>query len=86
MVASGRSPAWPAYRGSVAHGQALLPGTYTFTAPESSEYLSHADDFALTITPGEASGTPMEFPVTLDGDEIQVDYSVLDEYNSRWRS
>lgn len=42
-------------------GQVLLPGTYTFTAPEGSEYLSHGDDLELTITPGEVSAEPIEF-------------------------
>lgn len=42
-------------------GQVLLPGTYTFTAPEGSEYLSHGDDLELTITPGQVSTTPIEF-------------------------
>ncbi|MDN6150998.1 MAG: hypothetical protein L0I91_06160 [Yaniella sp.] len=43
------------------YGLVLLPGTYTFTAPEGSEYLSHGDDLELTITPGEHSQTPIEF-------------------------
>ncbi|WP_022870313.1 hypothetical protein [Yaniella halotolerans] len=42
-------------------GQILLPGTYTFAAPEGNEYLSHGDDLELTITPGEFSETPIEF-------------------------
>ena len=42
-------------------GQVLLPGTYTFTAPEGGEYLSHGDDLELTITPGEVSAEPIEF-------------------------
>lgn len=42
-------------------GQVLLPGTYTFTAPEGSKYLSNGEDLELTITPGEVSATPIEF-------------------------
>ena len=42
-------------------GQVLLPGTYTFTAPEGSKYLSSGDDLVLTVTPGEISSTPIEF-------------------------
>jgi len=42
-------------------GQVLLPGTYTFTAPEGSKYLSNGEDLVLTITPGEVSDTPIEF-------------------------
>ncbi|MDN5818739.1 MAG: hypothetical protein L0I94_10665 [Yaniella sp.] len=42
-------------------GQVLLPGTYTFTAPEGSEYLSSGEDLVLTVHPGEISGTPIEF-------------------------
>lgn len=42
-------------------GQVLLPGTYTFTAPEGSQYLSSGEDLVLTVTPGEVSGTPIEF-------------------------
>lgn len=42
-------------------GQVLLPGTYTFTAPEGSTYLSSGDDLELTITPGELAETPIEF-------------------------
>ncbi|HJF15720.1 MAG TPA: hypothetical protein K8V32_13160, partial [Enteractinococcus helveticum] len=29
---------------------------------------------------------PMEFQVTLDGDEIVIDYSPLDQYNPDWLS
>lgn len=42
-------------------GQVLLPGTYIFTAPEGSKYLSNGEDLELTITPGELSATPIEF-------------------------
>jgi len=42
-------------------GHVLLPGTYTFTAPEGSKYLSNGEDLELTITPGEVSTTPIEF-------------------------
>ena len=42
-------------------GQVLLPGTYTFTAPESSKYLSHGEDLQLTVTPGETASEPIEF-------------------------
>src|SRR5699024_4573296 len=42
-------------------GQVLLPGTYTFTAPEGSKYLTSGEDLELTITPGENSETPIEF-------------------------
>lgn len=42
-------------------GQVLLPGTYLFSAPEGSKYLSHGEDLELTITPGEISETPIEF-------------------------
>jgi hypothetical protein len=42
-------------------GQVLLPGTYTFTAPDGSKYLSSGDDLTLTVTPGELSDTPIEF-------------------------
>ena len=42
-------------------GQVLLPGTYLFSAPEGSKYLSHGEDLELTITPGEVSETPIEF-------------------------
>ncbi|NLZ99166.1 MAG: hypothetical protein GX920_10205, partial [Micrococcus sp.] len=38
-------------------------------------------------SPFETNGLePMEFPITLDGDEIQVDYSALDQYNPSWLS
>ena len=42
-------------------GQVLLPGTYVFTAPEGSKYLSSGSDLEVTITPGEVSATPIEF-------------------------
>ncbi|HIW46483.1 MAG TPA: hypothetical protein H9884_06235 [Candidatus Yaniella excrementigallinarum] len=42
-------------------GQVLLPGTYTFTAPEGSKYLSHGEDLQLTVTPGETASDPIEF-------------------------
>ncbi|HIY85150.1 MAG TPA: hypothetical protein H9822_01710 [Candidatus Yaniella excrementavium] len=57
----------PAYEGQnidgwlKQHGFVLLPGTYTFAAPESSQYLSHGQDLELTITPGEHLQTPIEF-------------------------
>lgn len=42
-------------------GQVLLPGTYTFAAPQGSTYLSNGEDLELTVTPGEVSTTPIEF-------------------------
>src|SRR5699024_5038581 len=42
-------------------GQVLLPGTYTFTAPEGSKYLPHGEDLQLTVTPGETASDPIEF-------------------------
>lgn len=43
------------------HGQVLLPGTYVFTAPEGSKYLSHGEDLELTVTPGETASEAIEF-------------------------
>src|SRR5699024_6441038 len=42
------------------YGLVLLPGTYTFTAPEGSKYLSHGDELALTIRPGGNSQTSID--------------------------